>query len=290
MQCSSESLTTFSFLRDLENYVSNGSDSVAATYSYYSKGGTDIAIISRATGLRLDSRSVCYSNIMTNFSKTLLAFAILALASVPHAQATPVAVSGTINVGGLATFDSPSAGNATQVMGWYNANGAGAPTVNGAQGGFLNYVTPGSSTATFATPWNFNPTFGGLNPVVPAPSGMDFLSVGGITFYLTNWAIQSQYISSASTGKGGPVGSLTIAGSGYVSGANFLQTFGNWVFTTLDSPAGSQATFIFNAVPSGTVVPESGATVALLGLSLVGLGLARRRMLFAQRSRVGARA
>jgi hypothetical protein len=194
---------------------------------------------------------------MKTFTKTILAVLATGVISCAlfsqQAQADPIV--GNITFGGAVNLDTASAGTATAVTAWYGFGGVGNPLVVDADGDFLTYVTPGVSSAVFATPWTFN-----SGPVA------NFWSVGGFTFNLTVSSIFSQ--------GGNPAG-VIVTGYGWIFGNGFDPTFGTWAFSTQDPSAGQPARFSFSAA-SGTV-PDSGSTVALLGLAIVGVEVLRRR-------------
>jgi len=186
--------------------------------------------------------------------KKLILTGIIALGMGFAVQAVPL--TGAITFAGGAQLDSSSVVTATQVTSWLDGSSA-APTVQSRDGGFSTFVTVGNSV-TFAAPWAFN---AGASP---------FWMVGGFTFNLTSSAIQFQ-----------GVGSLIVTGSGTISGNAFDPTVGTWRFSAQDPSAGTvgnppQAVFSFSA--SSGFVPDGGATVALLGLALAGLGFMRSRM------------
>jgi hypothetical protein len=225
---------------------------------------------------------------MNYFSKTILALAAAASIAAPGVQASPYEMTGSILVSGSVAFNTGSSGTATQVMGWYGDNGSGSALVQGGNGNFGNYT---GAAAHSGAPWNFASAPGYLDPFTAPPSLTNFLSVGGMTFYLTDWNIQSQVLNNAFDGKNAP-GALTIAGRGYVSGPDFLTTFGTWIFSTVDADGLNKATFSFHANADGTnlLVPEGGTTVALLGLAITALALVRRRLQAAEQKRAVSRA
>jgi len=192
---------------------------------------------------------------MKTLTKTILAVLGTGLISCAlfsqQAQADPV--TGNITFGGSVNMNG-NASNATMVTGWHGFGGVGNPLVVDADGDFLPFVTPGISQAVFAVPWTFNS--GAL---------ANFWSVGGFTFNLTASSIFSQ-------GAGG----LVVTGFGWITGNGFDATYGTWSFTTQNPGVGNPARFSFSAA-TGTV-PDSGSTVAFLGLALVGVEALRRRI------------
>jgi hypothetical protein len=67
---------------------------------------------------------------------------------------------------------------------------------------------------------------------------------------------------------------LTIKGTGLLHLAGYDNTVGNYTFTA--NQAGG--TFSFSSSQAATGVPDGGATIALLGIALVGVEGLRRRM------------
>ena len=224
---------------------------------------------------------------MNYLRKLILAAAAAALMAAPGVHATPYEMTGSILVSGSVALNTNSAGTATQLIGWYGDDGTGNARVEGADGHFLSYA---GASASSGSAWNFG---GGSDPTsfTAAPSLTDFLSVGGMTFYMKDWSIQSQVLNNAFAGKDLP-GALTISGRGFVSGPDFLTTFGTWIFTTIDVDGLSKATFSFRADNEGinpAPVPEGGTTVALLGLAIGALAFLQRKLQFAGQKRAAAR-
>ena len=174
---------------------------------------------------------------------------------VQQAQAVPQ--NGTITIAGGAQLADAnglpvtSVNDATQVTGWLDENGA-MPTVESVSGSMAAFVSVGA-TVTFPSTWTFG-------------SGVAVLwQVGGFTFNL---------IASNIVFQGG--GFLAVSGTGTVTGHGFNAP-GSWSFTAQDDPA--NGVFSFSA---GSLVPDGGATVALLGLALAGIEGIRRKFMRAK--------
>lgn len=69
--------------------------------------------------------------------------------------------------------------------------------------------------------------------------------------------------------------SLTLTGVGMASLIGFDSTPGNWSFTATQNVSGTTAVFGWDSINSPRV-PDGGATLALLGMSVLGLGGVRR--------------
>jgi hypothetical protein len=192
---------------------------------------------------------------MKILTKTSLALLVAGLISCslfgPQAQAVPI--TGAITFGGTVTLDTTSAGTATAVLMWHEKDNTGTPFVTSADGSFSGLT---GSAATFVAPWSFN-----------SGAIMGFWSVGGFTFDL---------ISSHILFQGG--GGVLVTGSGTISGNGFTPTLGTWSFTTQDPSAGVPPVFSFSASTGAPGVPDSGSTVALLGVALVGVEVIRRKL------------
>jgi hypothetical protein len=194
---------------------------------------------------------------MKNMIKFASAAAV-ALALTQSLQANPIV--GNIGFGGAVTYDTASAGNATEVTSWIN------PTVQSVThnvGSSFNLVNVGMSVVFNPTTWIFN-SGAGINP---------FWSVGGFTFQLLSSSVQSQ-------GGVYPVGYVTVTGIGIISGNGYDPTYMSWSFTSQDPVAGNNPDqWTFSASQASlNVVPDGGATVMLLGLALSGVALLKKKL------------
>ncbi|CAN5269579.1 hypothetical protein BH23VER1_BH23VER1_13120 [soil metagenome] len=153
-------------------------------------------------------------------------------------QAEAALIQGSITFSGGADLDSDNLGAATQVVAWEDV------LVQSASGNFATLV--GDSVTTSA-PWVFG-------------SGRtDLWMVGGFEFDLVDSTINFQNANF-----------LAVSGTGTISGNGFDPTPGVWNFTTQEPDA--MGIFSFSSSTSSLAsVPDGGATVALFGLSLLGL-------------------
>jgi hypothetical protein len=193
---------------------------------------------------------------MKNIIKFASAVAV-ALALTQTIQAVPI--TGNIGFTGGVTYDTGSAGNATQVTSWIT------PQVTLVSGDFKTpapfAVAPGTAAAFSSSIWNFN-------TVTPISS---FWSVGGFTFKLLSSYIVSQ------GGTAGVTGFVVVSGTGIVSGNGYTDTIMSWSFTSQDPKSGSNPdSWTFSA--SANSVPDGGATVMLLGIALSGAALLKRKL------------
>ena len=180
--------------------------------------------------------------------KTLLAI-IAAVASVgllSSAQATPI--TGMLNIGGTATFDTTSLATAHSAT-------------------FSDALVLGGNTGTFAS-------FAVGTPVVMASYTFDpstitngLWSVNGFTFNLLSSTVVSRSAFF-----------LSVSGTGIITGpAGFDPTPGVWAFTSQNAKGGPHDTFSFSANTEAGAVPDSGMTLALLGAGLMGLAAFRTK-------------
>ena len=181
-------------------------------------------------------------------SKTLLAMvaAVAGVGLLSSAQATPI--TGMLNIGGTATFNTSSLATATSAT-------------------FADVLVLGGNTGTFAG-------FAVGTPVVMASYTFDpstitngLWSVNGFTFNL----LTSTVVSRSAT-------FLSVSGTGIITGPpGFDATPGVWAFTSQNAGGHPHNTFSFSANTEGGAVPDSGMTLALLGGGLMGLAAFRAK-------------
>jgi PEP-CTERM motif len=172
-------------------------------------------------------------------------------------QAVPI--NGTIDFGGVVTYDTTSLATATRVNIWNSS------IVLQDTGDFATYVPNPQVNHQSVTMAPGNPSwiFNSGTPAVPMPGPATpaLWKVGGFTFDL----LSSQVVSQSST-------FLNVTGVGTASGNGFDPTPGLWTFTSTNSSGSNNPTFSFQ---SQTAVPEP-STVALLGIG--GVCLVARKL------------
>ena len=173
-----------------------------------------------------------------------------------QAQTTSRPIVGSIDFGGVVTFDTMSLASVKEVMQWNSS------FVLQDSGDFTS-VSPGSHS-TMAPQWIFNS--GTPSSPSAGPSTSALWSVGGFTFDL----------STSNVLPGQSNNFLHVTGTGTVSSTNnaFQATPGVWSFTVSNSNGQDQTTFGFQA--NATSVPEAG-TISLLAIGLVFLAAATLR-------------
>jgi hypothetical protein len=179
----------------------------------------------------------------------------VALALTSTLQATNI--TGNIGFVGSVTFDTGSAGTATEVTSWINPQvSPSVPT-----GSFAS-ILPGTSAIFTGSTW----TFADATTINP------FWTVGGFTFELLSSHVVSQGVTTL-----GQDGFVIVQGTGIVMAAGFTPTTMSWSLTTQDPKAGTNPdSWSFSA--SANSVPDGGATVMLLGMALSGVALLRRKL------------
>ncbi|MDB6135033.1 MAG: 2-deoxy-D-gluconate-3-dehydrogenase [Verrucomicrobiales bacterium] len=204
-------------------------------------------------------------------TSTLAASVMAALALVSGANAAQI--SGSINFssapGSGVTYQSDLAGTPTNTQS--NAVGVkswGTVQVDSRDGDYSS-VAPGSVVTMNATPWIFDPS----TPYTP------FWTVGNFSFSLSGSAITTQ-----------APGALVVTGTGVVTALDnsFEPTAGTWYFSSVgvgtdpDNNSDTPELFSFAANTTSVAapsVPDGGTTVALLGVSLLGLHGVRRKLM-----------
>jgi hypothetical protein len=184
---------------------------------------------------------------------------LVALAMSTAAQAAYINGYLDFGLGSLVLKDS--AGNTTS-----NFNAVrgiafnGTTKVNVAGGDFAGVL--GSTVAFNQNPWVFDPVSTG-----------DLWNVGGFTFNVQSATYAVQTLNNTS--------SLVVVGTGFVKGNSFKDTAGTWVLTTQRSNLGTGANrteLSWSSSASsegGRDVPDGGTTLAMFGVTLLGLCGAR---------------
>ena len=182
--------------------------------------------------------------------------AAVALAVTSTLQAT--SITGNIGFVGSVTYDTSSAGTATEVTSWINPQVAPSnPT------GTFALVLPGS-LASFPSAWAFNDA-STINP---------FWTVGIFTFELFSSHIVAQGVTTV-----GQDGYVIVSGQGEVMAAGYTPTLMTWSFTSQDPKSGANPdSWSFSASANSNSVPDGGATVMLLGIALSGVALLKKKL------------
>jgi hypothetical protein len=108
-----------------------------------------------------------------------------------------------------------------------------------------------------------------LQPLNPLP--LFSIADGGLLYTFTLTSLIVADYSSAFLG----VGTLSFLATGYADITGFDRTYGT--FSLGGSSLGSSLRFTATAAAGGVAVPDSGATATLFGLSLLGIGMFRRK-------------
>ena len=187
---------------------------------------------------------------------TMAGIAAVALALTSTLQATPI--TGNIGFVGSVTYDTSSAGTATEVTSWINPQVSPSnPT------GTFAIIAPGT-LASFPSAWAFNDA-STINP---------FWTVGIFTFELFSSHIVAQGVTNP-----GQDGYVIVQGQGEVMAVGFTPTLINWSFTSQDPKSGANPdSWSFSASSGNNSVPDGGATVMLLGIALSGVALLKKKL------------
>ena len=162
------------------------------------------------------------------------------------AQATPI--TGMLNIGGTATFDTTSLATA------HSATFSDALVLGGNSGDFASFAV---GTPVVMASYTFDPS--------TITNGL--WSVNGFTFNL----LSSTVVSRSAT-------FLSVSGTGIITGPpGFDPTPGIWAFTSQNAGGQPGMSFSFSANSHAGAVPDGGMTLALLGAGLMGLAAFRAK-------------
>jgi hypothetical protein len=186
-------------------------------------------------------------------SKLLMIAAVAALTCILSTQVQAVPISGTIDFNGGATTDT---GNLATANAFTSFSGVTVSTAVAPTGDYSS--VPGGTSVPTMNGFTFDPPGG-------VPLLWSFVS-GGITY---SFSLTSASVVAQSSGF------LNVAGNGIASITGFDPTPGTFSITLTGSSGAPSKVFSFTAE---TAVPEGGATVALLGVGLVALAVARRKL------------
>ena len=203
----------------------------------------------------------------TNITSPKITSIILAISGLAlSAQAISTPISGNISFSGTTTIDSTSCVTATRFLSFQNVV-VGAPSALSG-----DYVGT-SGAAVTVTPFIWSPPTAStpLNPL------WTFVS-GGNTYSFDLSILHVDYASPTGLLLSG-LGTALITGPGMEK----LNTTGTWDFS---SQTLGQTSFTFSStttVPSAAV-PDGGSTVAMLGASLLGLSIMKRKQIVSKAS------
>jgi hypothetical protein len=180
---------------------------------------------------------------MRIFPKTVAAMLAVSLASVLfYSQAGARPIVGSIDFGGVVTYDTTSLATAARVNIWNSS------FVLQDSGDFSS-ISPGTHS-TMAAPWIFN----------PSTNTPGLWSVGGFTFNLSSATITTQTANF-----------LNISGVGTITSTTqgLDPTPGVWTFNSTNSNGSNSSTFGFQATTDPVPEPSTVAFLALSGFGLI---------------------
>src|SRR6266480_1527229 len=187
-----------------------------------------------------------HRNIMKLHKTLLKIIAAVVGVGLSSAQATPI--TGMLNIGGTATFDTTSLATA------HSATFSDALVLGGNTGDFASFAV---GTPVVMASYTFDPS--------TITNGL--WSVNGFTFNLLSSTVEQRTATF-----------LSVSGTGIITGpAGFDATPGVWAFTSQNAGGHPHDTFSFSANTEGGAVPDSGMTLALLGTGLMGLAAFRAK-------------
>lgn len=190
-------------------------------------------------------------------SKIATAFVAIALTSAAHAVSLQ-SIVGEISFVGGAKFNRKLE-TASAVLAWTGVTQSGKPgTTSPTTGDFVSVAL--NTPVNFTAPWFF------------ADATPSLWSVGGFSF-----DIGSSLVSRTTTNG---FTSLSVMGTGMIKKSGFADTPGTFAFSTSGTNTRAILSFSSNSAASGgniapprpNQVPDGGATLALLGVSFLGLG------------------
>jgi hypothetical protein len=191
------------------------------------------------------------------FTSLILAMTGLAL----NLQAVPTSITGAISFSGTSTMDTTSFVTATRFTSFQNVFVGASSALSG------DYVGTSGATVTMA-PFIWDP------PTASTPINPLWSFVSGGNTYSFDLSVMHEDFAS-------PTG-LLLSGLGiaHITGPGLekLDTFGQWNFSAQTL---GLATFTFSSTTSlpPPAVPDGGSSVVLMGGSLLGLGLIRRKQI-----------
>jgi hypothetical protein len=181
--------------------------------------------------------------------KTLMAgLAAMVIAGGFALSAHAVPITGILNIGGTANFNTPS-----------------LATTTGAT--FRDVLVLGGNDGTFAGFVVGTPVVMASYTFIPSTITNGLWSVNGFTFNLLSSTVVSRSAFF-----------LSVSGTGIITGpAGFDPTPGVWAFTSQNAKGGPHDTFSFSANTEAGAVPDSGMSLVLLGAGLMGIAAFRAK-------------
>jgi hypothetical protein len=170
------------------------------------------------------------------------------------ADARAVQIEGNIQFGGHFTHNGSDLSDATEITTFINpwTGNEGEAYVSAADGDFgaLSFLDP----VAMGEPLQFEPSLSVNNPL---------WAVGGFEFDLGSVSVKLQDSTQ-----------LNLGGTGWIKGNGFDDTPGSWNFSGDENGA----LLSFSSGSSATAVPANAETVMLLGIGLIGLAAANRKV------------
>ncbi len=175
------------------------------------------------------------------------------------AQATSIPITGNILISGTITMNGPNFVTATAFTGFQDVTVGGPSAVSG------DYIGTSGSAVT-VTPFTFAPTTAST-PVDPLWS----FTYNGDTYSFDLAVLVENYAA--------PNGILLSGtGTAYITGpgTDYQPTSGTWDFSSQSEDL-SSFTYSSTTIVPAQSVPDGGSTLALMGASMIGLVVIRRK-------------